>query len=298
MTTKNIVASISNKLLKISKTSGRGFNEILVYYGMERFLARLSQSKFKSQFVLKGALALHVLKSDLARATRDIDFLAFESNDPNKMKKVIQSICKIQMEDGIIFDLKSIESEIIKQDAEYEGIRIYLAAKLDTAKIPLQLDIAIGDLMTSEPLDSKFPILIEGESFKLKTYPKETVVSEKIQAMVVLDIANSRMKDFFDIWFLATHFTFEGLLLQTALETTFKNRKTEMVHLPTALTSTFYQNKQKKIQWKVFRGRIGSGSLENFEEICEVISNFVGPIMRASTRNEKFVKSWANGVWV
>lgn len=298
MTTKNIAASVSNKLLKICKTSGRSFNEILVYYGMERFLARLSQSKFKSQFVLKGALALHVLKSDLARATRDIDFLAFESNDPEKMKKVIQKICEIQMEDGIIFDLKSIESEIIKEDAEYEGVRISLTAKLDKAKIPLQLDIAVGDLMTPAPTDSKFPLLVAGEDFILKTYPKETVVAEKIQAMVALDMANSRMKDFFDIWFLATYFPFEGPLLQKALETTFKNRKTEMVQLPTALTPIFYQSKQKEIQWKAFRGRIGSQSPEALEDICKIISNFVGPIMEASASNDKFVKSWANGIWV
>ncbi len=298
MTAKNIAASVSNKLLKISKISGRGFNEILVYYGMERFLARLSHSKFKSQFVLKGALALHVLKSDLARATRDIDFLAFESNDPEKMKKVVQKICEIQMEDGIIFDLKSIKSEIIKEDVEYEGVRISLTAKLDTAKIPLQLDIAVGDLMTPAPTDSKFPLLVEGEDFKLKTYPKETVVAEKIQAMVALDMANSRMKDFFDIWFLATHFPFEGPLLQKALETTFKNRKTEMVQLPTALTPTFYQSKQKEIQWKAFRGRIGSQSPEALEDICKIISNFVGPIMETSAGNDIFVKSWANGVWI
>jgi predicted nucleotidyltransferase component of viral defense system len=298
VTTKNIAASVSNKLLKISKTSGRGFNEILVYYGMERFLARLSHSKFKSQFVLKGALALHVLKSDLARATRDIDFLAFESNDPIEMKKIIQKICEIQMEDGIIFDLKSIKSEIIKEDADYPGVRISLNAKLDAAKIPLQLDIAVGDLMTPEPEVSKFPVLIEGNEFKLKTYPKETVVAEKIQAMVALDMANSRMKDFYDVWFLATHFSFEGPLLQKALETTFKNRKTEMVQLPTALTPTFFQSKQKEIQWKAFRGRIGSQSPEDFGDVCNIIFNFVGPIMETSAGNNKFIKSWVNGVWI
>lgn len=298
MTTKNIAVSVSNKLLKISKTSGRGFNEILVYYGMERFLARLSQSKFKSQFILKGALALHVLKSDLARATRDIDFLAFESNDPEKMKKVIQKICEIQMEDGIVFDLKSIESTVIKEDAEYEGVRISLTAKLDTAKIALQLDIAVGDLMTPEPLNSKFPMLIEGESFKLKTYPKETVVAEKIQAMVALDMANSRMKDFFDIWFLATNFEFEGVLLQKALETTFKNRKTEMVPLPTALTPIFYQSKQKEVQWKAFRGRIGSVSPETLDEVCKVISAFIVPVIEASEAREKFDQNWTGGRWI
>lgn len=297
MTTKNIAASISNKLLKISKTSGRGFNEILVYYGMERFLARLSHSKFKSQFVLKGALALHVLKSDLARATRDIDFLAFESNDPEKMKKVIQKICEIQMEDGIIFDLKSIESEVIKEDADYAGVRISFNAKLDAAKIPLQLDIAVGDLMTPEPEESKFPILIEGNEFKLKTYPKETVVAEKLQAMVALDMANSRMKDFFDIWFLATNFEFDGRLLQEAIETTFKNRKTEIVELPTALTPIFYHNKQKETQWKAFRGRIGSESPKSFEAVCGVVSDFITPVMEASSARREFVKKWAMGVW-
>ena len=297
MTTKNMAASISNKLLKISKTSGRGFNEILVYYGMERFLARLSQSKFKTQFVLKGALALHVLKSDLARATRDIDFLAFESNDPEKMKKVIQKICEIQMEDGVTFDLKSIESEVIKEDADYAGVRISLNAKLDTAKIPLQLDIAVGDLMTPQPEESKFPVLIEGNDFKLKTYPKETVVAEKVQAMVALDMSNSRMKDFFDIWFLATHFEFEGSLLQEALETTFKNRKTELVATPTALTPAFYQNKQKEIQWKAFRGRIGSQSPESLEETCKIVFDFIGPVMEASAVNKKFNNYWKNKSW-
>ncbi len=297
MTTKNIAASVSNKLLKISKTSGRGFNEILVYYGMERFLARLSHSKFKSQFVLKGALALHVLKSELARATRDIDFLAFESNDHEKMKKVIQKICEIQMEDGIIFDLKSIQSVVIKEDADYAGVRISLNAKLDTAKIPLQLDIAVGDLMTPEPNESNFPVLIEGNEFKLKTYPKETVVAEKVHAMVALDMANSRMKDFFDIWFLATNFEFDGRLLKEAIEKTFKNRDTEIVEVPTALTPAFYQNKQKEIQWKAFRGRIGSESPENLEVVCRVVSDFITPIIETSFAHQEFIKKWATGVW-
>lgn len=202
---------------------------------------------------------------------------------------VIQKIREIQMEDRIIFDLKSIESTIIKEDAEYEGVRIALTAKLDTAKIPLQLDIAVGDLMTPAPTNSEFPMLIVGEGFKLKTYPKETVVAEKIQAIVALDMANSRMKDFFDIWFLATNFEFEGLLLQKALETTFKKRKTEMVQLPTALAPTFYQSKQKEIQWKAFRGRIGSGSPEALDEVCKVISAFIVPVIEASEAREKKV---------
>jgi hypothetical protein len=243
-------------------------------------------------------MALHVLNRDLARSTRDIDFLAFESNDPEKMKKVVSAICVIEMEDGIIFDLKSLTTDVIKEDAEYQGVRISFLGKLEKAEIPLQLDIAVGDTITPQAPDLSFPVIL-GDSFSLKVYPKETVIAEKIQAMVALDMMNSRMKDFFDIWFLATFFEFDGALLQKAVVATFENRKTDKVKLPRALTPEFYQNKQKEIQWKAFRNRIGSAAPELLEEVCVMILKFIGPLMAASVDGNKFVGGWSKkGPWL
>lgn len=298
MKLKNVAASFSTELLTISKESDRNFNEVLIYYGIERFLARLSCSKFKTQFVLKGAMALHVLNRDIARSTRDIDFLAFESNDPEKIKKVISSICEIELEDGIIFDLKSLTTEVIKEDAEYQGVRVSLLGKLEKAEIPLQIDIAVGDTITPQALELSFPVLL-GDSFSLRVYPKETVIAEKLQAMVALDMMNSRMKDFFDIWFLATFFEFDGDLLQKAVIATFENRKTDKVKLPKALTSEFYQNKQKEIRWQAFRRRIGSAAPDSLEEVCGLILKFIGPLMVATAEGDKFVGGWSKkGRWL
>lgn len=274
MKTKNKSASVAAKLLKMSKDKGQNYNEILVYYGIERFLARLATSKFKSKFVLKGAMALHVLKSELARSTRDIDFLAFETNDPENMKSVITKICQIDLDDGIIFNLNSLTTEIIKEDAEYHGVRLSFIGNLEKAEIPIQIDIAVGDTIVPEPEAFDFPVML-GDSFNLKIYPKETIVAEKLHAMVILDMMNSRMKDFFDIWFLATNFKFDRQLLQKAIITTFKNRKTELVELPTALTEKFYSDKSKKLQWAAFRKRIGSAAPESLEEVCGIIKVFL-----------------------
>ncbi len=274
MTTKNKAASVAAKLLKISKDKSQSYQEVLVYYGIERFLARLSTSKFKSTFVLKGAMALHVLNSELARSTRDIDFLAFETNDPEKLKSVIIKICEIELDDGIIFDKSSLTTEIIKEDAEYQGVRLSFIGNLEKAEIPIQIDIAVGDTIVPEPEVLNFPVML-GDAFNLKIYPKETVVAEKLHAMVVLDMMNSRMKDFFDIWFLATNFEFDRQLLEKAIITTFKNRKTELVELPTALTEKFYSDKNKKLQWAAFRKRIGSAAPESLEEVCGIIKGFL-----------------------
>lgn len=296
MKPKNMAASVATKLLKISKDTGRNYNEVLVYYGIERFLARLANSKFKSKFVLKGAMALHVLNNELARATRDIDFLAFETNDPVKMKSVVSKICEIEMEDGVVFDANSLTTEIIKEDAEYQGVRVSFMGKLEKAEIPLQIDIAVGDTIVPNPEDLSFPVML-GDTFNLKIYPKETVVAEKLQAMVALDMLNSRMKDFFDIWFLATNFEFDGELLQKAIITTFKNRSTELVKLPTALTEKFYSDKNKKLQWAAFRKRIGSVAPESLEEVCGVIKGFVGLMLKASFGGEKFEGQWNKLQW-
>lgn len=297
MKPKNIAASVAAKLLKISKDSGRNYNEVLVYYGIERFLARLAKSKFKSKFVLKGAMALHVLNNELARSTRDIDFLAFETNDPEKMKSVVSKICEIEMEDGVIFDQNSLTTEIIKEDAEYQGVRVSFQGKLEKSEIPLQIDIAVGDTIVPRAEDLNFPVML-GDSFNLKIYPKETVVAEKLQAMVALDMMNSRMKDFFDIWFLATNFEFDGELLQKAIIATFKNRDTDLVDLPTALTEKFYIDKNKKLQWAAFRKRIGSTAPESLEEVCGVIKVFVGTILTTSIGGENFDGRWDKYRWV
>lgn len=296
MKPKNMAASVATKLLKISKDKGRNYNEVLVYYGIERFLARLATSKFKSKFVLKGAMALHVLNNELARATRDIDFLAFETNDPEKMKAVVKKICEIEIEDGVVFDTNSLTTEIIKEDAEYQGVRVSFMGKLEKAEIPLQIDIGVGDTIVPHPEDLNFPVML-GDAFNLKIYPKETVVAEKLQAMVALDMLNSRMKDFFDIWFLATNFEFDGELLQKAIIATFKNRNTELVELPTALTEKFYSDKNKKLQWAAFRKRIGSAAPESLEEVCGVIKGFVGEILRVSVGGGKFEGRWQMMEW-
>lgn len=290
---------IYEKLRKSAKQRQKGFEEILLYYGMERFLARLQRSNFKEKFVLKGALLFYVWEENLARSTRDIDFLGRLKNDQNFIRQSIIDICKVNLEDGVNFDHSSVVTMKIKEDADYEGIRVKFSGKLWKARIPMQLDIGFGDTVTPPPQKVDFPCLLTKEKVSLIGYPPEVVIAEKLQAMTALGLINSRMKDFFDIWFLAQNFDFEGKVLATAIEKTFMNRKTTVDKEPQALTLNFARDQEKSALWKAFRRRmqINSGP-EEFENVVSSLSAFLNPVLEAIVAKEEPPKKWkAGGLW-
>ena len=201
---KDVAASVRQRLLNLSKDSGEDFNLFLTRYGLERMLFRLSQSEWREQFLLKGAM-LFVLWHDVPhRPTRDADFLGFVDPEIDEIRNIFQSLCNLDVDDdGLIFDPESIRVEEIRENNAYEGIRVKLTGELEKANIVLQIDIGFGDVVTPEPIEIVYPTLLDQKSPRLKAYPVYTVIAEKFEAMVKLGIINTRMKDFYDLWILA-----------------------------------------------------------------------------------------------
>ena len=250
---KNIAASVRQKLLNKSKELSQPFNELLQYYGLERFLYRLSASPYQDKFVLKGALLFTVWRQSSIRSTIDIDLLGKVSNDPDDIVKVFKEICDAKVEDdGLQFEDTSVTAEQITLDADYQGVRVHLYGYLGTARIRVQVDIGFSDVITPGSEVSDYPTILDLPVPRLSCYNKETAIAEKLQAMIKLDILNSRMKDIYDIWILSRRFEFDSLSLANAIVNTFKRRGTEITTNITTFTEKYYHNEEKNAQWKGF----------------------------------------------
>jgi len=197
--------------MNIARAEKIDFDALLLRYFQERFLYRLAISKFSHHFVLKGRLLLICLKIPRSRATKDIDFLAEQvKNDPTELKYILRNIADLHCDDGVKFNPLSIASERIKEDADYEGIRLKIDVTLGQARKRLQMDIAFGDIIVPKARVMEFPTLLEEESPKIKVYSIESIISEKFEAMIKLAMVNSRMKDFYDIYTLSISHNFQG----------------------------------------------------------------------------------------
>jgi len=229
-----------------------------------------------------------------------IDLAGFCENDIERLKVVFRKICQVSVEDdGINFDSQSVEAEDIRDQMEYGGTRLNFNAELAGAKINIQVDIGFGDAITPEAIDAVFPTLLELPAPLLRAYPAETVIAEKLEAMVKLGIANSRMKDFYDVWTIAQLFNFDGTTLQNAIQRTFERRSTAIpVETPLALTDEFATDSQKQQQWKAFLNRTGLRVEEDLTGVITFIAGFVLPPLRALSQGTPFNETWpAGGTW-
>jgi hypothetical protein len=296
---QNVSASIHQRLLNIAKETGRPFNELLQYFAMERFLFRLSLSTHAPLFVLKGALLFRVWDTPDSRATRDIDFLAYVDNSPENIASIIREICTINdVDDGLSFDAESVTAQRIKEDADYEGVRVRFRGQLGNARIHMQVDVGFGDLIHPGAIQVDYPSLLDLAKPSLRSYTPETVIAEKSQAMVHLGSLNSRMKDFYDIWRLSRQFDFQGKTLQEAMQRTFNNRDTEFVVFED-LTQELLESKDIKMQWLAFRRKVPVEAPESFADIIEAISNFLAPVFATTIGGQIFEKRWkAPGPWI
>jgi hypothetical protein len=215
---RDLAASIRQRLLDRARAEGRPFQELLQYYAMERFLYRLSQSPHRDRFILKGALLLTAWRSPESRPTKDIDLEGRTSNDPEEIMAMIREICGANPgDDGIHFDPASVVAERITEDAEYEGIRVRFRASLAKARITMQVDVAFGDTIVPGPVELEYPTILDLPAPVLPSYPKESVVAEKLEAITVLGMLNSRLKDYFDLWLLSRLYAFDGDVLAQAV---------------------------------------------------------------------------------
>ncbi|MGA1841244.1 MAG: nucleotidyl transferase AbiEii/AbiGii toxin family protein [bacterium] len=267
---------------------------------MERFLYRLSKTRFAENFVLKGALMLIVWEAPLSRPTMDIDLLGQIDNNIETIVDAIKDICNQEVEpDGITFDPGSIEGERITEVANYEGVRIKLRGALGTAKITMQLDIGFGDVIIPAAASLEYPTILDLPAPKLQGYSKESYIAEKFEAMVKRGILNSRMKDFFDIWLLLRQFDFKGSSLATAIAKTFSTRGTDIPSETVGLMKSFTTDMAKATQWHGFTRKIRLTKVpEDFAEVIRAISTFLGPIAKSLARDLPFKANWkAPGPW-
>ena len=273
---RDISASIRQRLLDLSKREGRPFGEVLQYYAMERFLFRLSKSKYVDKFILKGALLLTVWGSGVSRSTRDIDLLGYIENSEETISSAIRAILEQNViDDGIVYDTSTIETEVISEDAMYRGIRVSFVANLAVAKIPLKIDIGFGDSVYPAPQSQEFPVLLDQEAPNLLCYSRENLIAEKFEAMVKLGSLNSRMKDFFDIWILSRYFSFDQAILTKALALTFAQRETAM---DTSVVFSSEFSNLKQVQWEAFRKRQKlSFAPAQFSEVVDGLCRFLMP---------------------
>jgi hypothetical protein len=280
---KNLAASVKARLLALAGRRDESFNLLVARFGVERLLYRLSQSRHVDRFLLKGAMLFALWDEKAPRPTRDVDFLSFGPIDIDEIAAVFREIVEMPVpDDGLAFQPDSVRVENIREAEAYGGVRVRLLALLGKGKVPLQVDVASGDVVTPAPDKSIFPALLEFPAPHIRSYPIYTVVAEKFEATVKLGILNIRMKDFFDLWFLSRRFDFDGAILHNAVHATLARRQTLLGDtLPFPLTDEFATNSTKQTQWIAFLRRNGlSGPPQHFTDVVLLLRQFIGPILR------------------
>lgn len=294
---KDVGASVRARLLNLARERREDFQLIVTRYANERLLYRLTRSEHASGFVLKGAALFTLWSGQPHRATRDIDLLGFGEPSSERLRSVFADIINADVEDdGIRFDESTLEVGPLREEQEYGGVRILLVAQLTTARVRLQIDVGFGDAITPSATDVQFPTLLPFPAPMLRAYPRETVVAEKLEAMVDLGQANSRMKDFYDLVVLSQTSAFQGELLARAVAATFARRGTEMpAALPVAFTSEFTEDRTKVTQWGAFLRKSRAPNLGDLAAVAAVIARFVSEPLAAARTGADFVKRWEPG---
>jgi len=292
---KNIKASIKARLKNKAQETSRPFAEVMQYYGMERFLYRFSKSKYADKFILKGALLFAVWQISDRRTTLDIDFLARFGNEVATIEKVLRDVCNTSVvPDGLEFDSRTVKGMKIKEDADYEGVRIKFTGFLDRSEIPMQIDVGFGDIVYPKTKVIDYPVILDFPKPHLNGYPQESVISEKLEAMIKLGLFNSRMKDFYDIWLMTRQFEFKGMNIASAIKKTFNNRKTVIPHEKPLFADEIYDEKSdRQTLWSAFLKR---GDIQRAPNALSVTAKaielfLIEPVM-ALNDNVAFDKTW------
>ena len=320
--------SVFQRLLNLARAEKTDFNMLLVRYGAERLLYRLSISSYSKRFILKGASLFLVWRGQNFRVTRDVDLLCFGTQDLDHMEVLFREVCGLECpEDGILFSPETVKVSTIRDDQEYPGLRITLNGSLHGARIPVQVDVGFGDVVTPSPEPIRFPTLLEGPAPEMLVYPRHTMVAEKLEALVRLGIASSRMKDIYDLSLLSKLFVFEGGTLLDAIEKTFTRRKTDFPEgVPMALSEMFATDRNdpprrkqrgilmdhgsilrrkrrgiepeeiKKKQWNAFIRKVNPEMAQkDLQKAVAEVAVFLLPILESTRSGCLFDKRWEPG---
>ena len=294
----NLPASIRQRLLNLSIKRNEDPNLTLTRYALERLLYRLAHSEYAGQFILKGAMLFAVWMESAHRPTRDLDLLGFGDASNERLMGIFQRLCGVEVEpDGLAFDAQSMRITEIREGQGYPGQRVKLIGMLGTARIPVQIDVGFGDAVTPQAIEIDYPTLLELPAPRIRAYPPETVVAEKLQAMVALGMQNSRMRDFYDLWIIARQFSFDGASLAAAVQATFNRRQTDIPKtVPTALSDEFSTDEHKIRQWNAFlaRSQLEESPIE-LSRVIDELRIFLMPVVNSVVIAEDFNRSWEKG---
>jgi hypothetical protein len=294
----NVAASTRDRLNNLAREKGVPFDLLVVRYVHERILYRLSISPYASRFVLKGAMLFAAWTADLVRTTRDVDLLGRGDPDLDAMARTFREILTIETpDDGVVFDLDTLTVSPIRKELDYPGVRVTLFATLARARSKAQIDIGFGDTITPAPVLLDYPSLLDFPAPRLATYPRETAIAEKVEAMVTLGLANTRVKDFYDILVLSRSFGFERATLAAALRATFARRGMELpAGMPDGLTDAFATDAARERQWRAFLDRQPPqpepGTLL---DVVTEIRAFLLPTFEAAKSEDAPAATWAPG---
>ena len=273
----NQAASIKQRLLNLARKEGRVYEVVLVRYALERLLYRLSISDHGDRFILKGGMLVTLWIEGGNRETRDADFLGFGDASTDNLKATFAEVMAMTADDGLVFDIETLTATTIREDMEYEGVRLRTTAFLEKSRIPVTIDIGFGDAIAAGAQPFAYPSLLGMETPRIRTYPPATVVAEKFQAMVALGVANGRMKDYFDLWAIARAVPVSDGELDAAIRATFERRRTAVPsEQPPGLSKALSADEVKQRQWRAYAQSIDVPDL-SLEEVVDAAWALVGP---------------------
>jgi hypothetical protein len=298
---RNVAASVAARLLNRAKATGDDYQVLLTTYAFERLLYRLGRSGICDRFILKGAMLLRLWSDRPYRATRDLDLMRRGDGSFGAVLADLRAICTEQVEpDGIVFEADSISIESIRAGEEYAGTRATLDARCGSACLRLQVDMGLGDSVWPPPLPCTYPVLLEFPAPQVLAYPREAVVAEKFEAMIVLGDRNSRIKDFFDLHHLAKSFDFDRVILTEAVRRTLARRATPVpTEAPIGLTADYWENPSRPAQVRAFARRSGLEPPANpNQELGRMLAAFLLPVLEDLRGGLPVNGSWpAGGPW-
>lgn len=276
-TPTNMAKSVKDRLLNIARQQGRVFDVLLVRFALERLLYRLSVSRHRERFDLKGGMLVTVWIEDDNRVTRDADFLGHGDPDPERLAADFREIMAIESDDGLVFDLDALAATAIREEMEYGGTRLKTSAYLEKTRIPVTIDIGFGDAMADANQQLDYPTLLDLPAPNVRAYPPATVIAEKFQAMVALGVLNGRMKDYYDLWAIPRALEISDADLDAAITATFERRQTAIpTERPPGLSAEMVDDETKQRQWRAYAASV---ELENvsLESIIDKVWGLVGP---------------------
>jgi predicted nucleotidyltransferase component of viral defense system len=294
----NLPASVRARLQAFASAHNVDFQLVLVRYASERLLHRLMSSPYGDKFILKGAMLFLLWDAASSRTTRDIDLMGFGDSGLDHLQRVFRDVCvQTVTDDGLRFIPESVRVEPIREEQEYGGVRIRLYSFLERARIPLQVDIGFGNPPFPKARLVVWPGLLDFPKTQVKVYPPEASIAEKLEAMVRFGIANSRMKDFYDIWWMASHFSFRSVVLVKSITATFRDRQMIIPQpVPLALQEEFYRDSIKNTQWNAFLHRVQLNDIPpSFTELGRLLRGFLIPVFTAVPSGDSFKSKWKPG---